>query len=223
MDNNQSATLTDPSKLSGAGGGDNVSEETISLHKLVNKELGTNYADDDAALQGLKQTKDYVGRVGQVMPFFDKAKEKGIATSKLFEAMDQIVNGTPVTATPASADTDKFATKEQVLKLQADIFYRDNPQVAPYRQAIDDYALATGKTQSEVVASDTFKTLLENAKGFDEAQKAKSVLQTNSRLGVASDKLTKAQEAAKSGDFTGAANNAVGAVLDQIADQEKRR
>ena len=223
MDNNQSATLTDPSQLNGAGGGDNVSEETFSLHILVNKELGTNYADDDAALAGLKQTKDYVGRVGQVMPFFDKAKALNIPTSKLFEAMDNIVNGNPVTVPPTSENTDKFATKSEVVSLQRDLFYRDNPGLAPYRQAIDTVSDATGKSPAEIVSMEQFKGLIEGAKGFDEMQKSKSVLQSNSRLGVASDKNTKAQEAMKVGDITGAVNNAVGAVLDQINDQEKRR
>jgi len=213
MDNNQPATLTDAPQLSAAGGGSNVSEETVSLHTLVNKELGTNYADDDAALQGLKQTKDYVGRVGQVMPFFDKAKALNIPTSKLFEAMDNIVNGTPQ-GSPASENTDKFATKEQLVKLQADIFYQNNPQVAPYRQAIDEFAVATGKSPAEVVALDAFKSLIENAKGFDEVQKAKSVLQTNPRLGVASDNLMKAQESAKAGDISGAQTHAMDAVME---------
>jgi len=147
------------------------------------------------------------------MPFFDKAKALNIPTSKLFEAMDNIVNGTPQ-GSLASENTDKFATKEQLVKLQADIFYQNNPQVAPYRQAIDEFAVATGKSPAEVVALDAFKSLIENAKGFDEVQKAKSVLQTNPRLGVASDNLMKAQESAKAGDISGAQTHAMDAVME---------
>ncbi|MDE2098558.1 MAG: hypothetical protein KGL39_14990 [Patescibacteria group bacterium] len=213
MENNQSATLPDAPQLSAAAGGDNVSEETVSLHDLVNKELGTNYVDDDAALAGLKQTKDYVGRVGQVMPFFDKAKALNIPTSKLFEAMDSIVNGNPQ-GSPASDNTDKFATKEQLLSLQRDMFYKDNPQFASYRQAIDEVSNATGKSPADIVAMESFKTLITNAAGFDEVQKAKSVLQTNSRLGVASDNLTKAQESMKAGDVAGAQAHAMDAVME---------
>ncbi len=213
MDNNQSATLPDAPQLSAAVGGDNVSEETVSLHDLVNKELGTSYADDDAALQGLKQTKDYVGRVGQVMPFFDKAKEKGIATSKLFEAMDNIVNGTPQ-GSPVSENTDKFATKDQILSLQRDIFYKDNPQLSGYRQAIDEFSTATGKSPAEVVAMDSFKALIGNATGFDEVQKAKTVLNSNPRLGVAQDSMTKAAEAMKTGDQSSAIANAMDGVME---------
>ncbi len=222
MENNP-APITDAINVVAAEGQANVSEETIALHKLVNKELGTTYADDETALQAIKQTKAYVGKVGQVLPYLDKAKEKGIHTSKLIEAMENVLNGNGQQPSPApSVDTDKFATREQVAKLQADIFYRDNPSVAPYRQAIDEFAAATGKSQPEIIQMDAFKTLVGNATGFDEMQKAKSVLQTNPRLGVATDNLTKAQEAVKSGDFAKAQDLAVGAVMEQINAQEKR-
>lgn len=213
MDNNQSTTITDPGKLAGAGGGDNVSEETISFHELVNKELGTNYVDAPAALQGLKQTKDYVGRVGQVMPFFDKAKEKGIPTSKLFEAMDTIINAQEQKVEPVvqKIDTDQFVTKDE---LNRQLFYKDNPQYQPYQELIDATAKAQGVTADKVVSSDAFKPFFEKAKGFEEIEKTKSVLQTNQRLGVASDSFTKAADAAKTGDMSGAQKHAMDAVME---------
>jgi len=209
MDPNQSTTVPDASQLSAAVGGDNGSAETLEIRDYVNRLWGTNYADNDAAEKGLVETKAYVGKVGQVLPFFDKAKEKGIPTSKIFEAMDNVVNGAAQPSPIQISETDKFATKEQVAKLQADIFYRDNPAVAPYRQAIDEFASATGKTQAEVITMEAFKNLIEGAKGFDEVQKAKSVLQTNPRLGVATDTLTKAQDALK--------NNAPQSVVADLA------
>lgn len=213
MDNNQSATLPDAPQLSVAVGGDNVSEETTELHVLINKEFGTKYADDDAALKGLKETRDYVGRAGQMLKLIDSGRSKGMSENEIILKMQDSINGN-AQASPVSSDTDKFATKEQVAKLQADIFYRDNPNVATYRQAIDEFAAATRKTQAEVIQMDAFKSLIDNAKGFDEVQKAKSVLQTNPRLGVASDNLTKAQESAKAGDIAGAQAHAMDAVME---------
>jgi hypothetical protein len=226
MENNPAATLPDGINVVPAAGGANVSEETISLHELVNKELGTNYGDDDAALQGLKQTKDYVGRVGQVMPFFDKAKERNIPTSQLFEAMDKVISGNapaPAAQPPASVDTHNLATKDEVRSLQRDIFYEKNPQFQGYRQAIDGISDATGKSPAEIVVSDAYKGVFENASGFDRIQKEKSVLQTNPRLGVATDNMTKAQEALRGGNFGKAADLAVGAVMETIAAQEGRK
>jgi hypothetical protein len=225
MDNNPSATIPGASNVSAAVGGENVSEQTTTLVQLVNKELGTNYKDDEAALQGLKETKNFVGTVGQVKPFFDKAREKGIPTSKLFEAMDKIINNdnSAPQAQPPSVDISKLATKEEVAKLQRDLFYKEKPQFEPYRQAIDGMADATGKSPSEIVASDAFKPVFEKASGFDELQKSKSVLQSNPRLGVATDNLAKAQDALKQGDFGKASNLAVGAVMEQIAAQENRK
>jgi hypothetical protein len=213
MENNQSATLTDASQLNAAGGGDNVSEETISLHELVNKELGTSYNDDDAALQGLKQTKDYVGRVGQVMPYFDKVREKGIPTNQLFKAMDTVVNGNPA-GSPVGADTDKVAIQQELRSIRRDAFYAKNPDLEAYASTIDEVVNSTGKSYQEVVGSDSFKGIIEKAKGFDEIQKAKSVLQTNPRIGVAQDSLTKAQESMKQGDQAGAVANAMNAVME---------
>lgn len=211
MDNNPSITITDTAHVDAAGGKENVSAETVNLFELVNKELGTTYKDDAAALAGLKQTKDYVGRVGQVMPFFDKAKELGIPTSKLFEAMDNTINNPQ--GTQPTADTSKFVTREE---MDRELFYKDNPQYVPFKPMIDAMATSQKVEASAVVGQDAFKTIFDKAKGFDEVQRSKSVLQTNSRLGVASDSMTKASEAMKNGNQPAAVQNAMDAVLETM-------
>lgn len=211
MANNPSETITGAAQLTATDGAENVSEETVGLAEFVNKELGTNYKDDEAALAGLKQTKDYVGRVGQVMPFFDKAKEKGIPTSKLFEAMDQTLNGQVPPQVQPVAEPSNYVTKDE---LSRQLFFKDNPQYQPYEAIIDAMAAQNKVAPREVVESDQFKSLFDKAKGFDEVQKSKSVLQTNSRLGVAQDSMTKAQEAMQSGDVRKAQDLAVKAVID---------
>lgn len=219
MEDNQSATLPGASQLNASVGGDNVSEETTELHVLINKEFGTKYTDDDAALKGLKETRDYVGRAGQMLKIVDVGRTKGMSETEIIQKMNESINGN-ANASPVSEGTDKFATKTELLSLQRDLFYRDNPTLATYRQSIDAVADATGKSPAEVVSMEQFKGLIDSAKGFDEIQKAKSVLQTNPRLGVASDNLTKAQESAKAGDIPGAQASAMKAVMEVVYGQK---
>lgn len=213
MDNNPSVPIPDAPQLSAAAeGGENVSEETVSLHQLVNSELGLNYPDDRAALQGLKETRSYVGKVGQILPYFDRAREQGIPTSKLLEAMDNIVNGQPAPQqAPAAPDTDRFVTKDE---LNRQLFYKDHTEYQPYQPIIDAMAATQGKRPDEVVQDAAFKSVFEQAQGFKEAEKSKSVLQTNSRLGAAADTMTKAAEALKTGDIASAQMHALDAVMD---------
>lgn len=87
------------------------------------------------------------------------------------------------------------------------MFYKDNPQYADanVRALIDKL----GTSPSEVVASPEFKAVFEKAKGFDDSQKLRTVLDSNPRLATSRDALTKAVEMRKAGASTDAISDLV--------------
>ena len=72
----------------------------------------------------------------------------------------------------------------------------------------------TGKPIRQVVELPAVKTLVEKARSFDEAERSRSVLHSNPKLGQVRDKLTESREALEKGDVNTAKSGAVGAVLD---------
>lgn len=111
-------------------------------------------------------------------------------------------------------DPSKFATREELDAIKEDAFFSKNADYEPFRNTIKNLSKATGQRFDEVVASDDFKNIFDKVKQADEVAKSKSVLQTNPRLGRATDKLSEAQEAAKAGDHKTAGNKAVEAVME---------
>lgn len=161
-------------------GNTHVEGTALTLDQL-NAELGTRYQTVEAAVKGLKETKRYVGQVGQE----PKAQE---------------------------VDTSKFVSKEQY---EQDMFYAGQPKLAPYKEIINARAKELGVRPADAVANDAaLKTTLEKLSGYDETENAKSVLMTNPRLGQVTDHLTKANEAAKQGDYRTAESAATKAVME---------
>lgn len=109
-------------------------------------------------------------------------------------------------------DEGKFITKEQY---EQDLFYSRNADLAPYRDLINARADVLKTTPANVVESDpVIKSTLEKLRGYDDTEKAKSVLMSNPRLGQVTDALEVARAAADKGDFNVANDNAVKAVMD---------
>lgn len=163
-------------------GSTHVEGTALTLDQL-NSELGTRYQTVEAAVKGLKETKSYVGKVGQVRE-------------------------------TQEVDPSKFITKEQY---ETDVFYASNKNLEPYKEIINARAKELGIRPAEAIANDSaLKTTLEKLSGYDETQNAKSVLMTNPRLGQVTDHLTKANEAAKSGDYRTAESAATKAVMETM-------
>ena len=100
---------------------------------------------------------------------------------------------------PKNEDTSEL--KMEVSKMQEDLFYAQNKDYEPYKGIISELKKANpDKTLSELVALDSFKTVYDDAKSYAEVKSAKSILSTNSRIGVVGDKLSQAQTAIDKGD-----------------------
>lgn len=87
-----------------------------------------------------------------------------------------------------SSGTDNIAS--ELKQLKENLFYKDNPDYAPYRALINKM----GSNPEEVAQSPEFKAIFEKAKGFDDSQKLKTVLSSSPRLAASRDNISKARE-----------------------------
>lgn len=98
----------------------------------------------------------------------------------------------------------------ELRELKENLFYKDNPKYAPYREVISKL----GSNPEQVIATDAFKTVLERAVGYDESQNLKTVLQSNPRIQSSTNKLSQASEAMKQGRHEDASSQAAKAVME---------
>lgn len=179
-------TATDGSQVEGTEGDTNVDGTALTLEQL-NERLGTKYNTVDAALDGLKETKNYVGKAGTVEKENKELKEK------------------------LTGNSGEFITKEQY---EQDMFYSKHEDLAAYKDIINARAKELNIRPAEAVESDpSLKQTLEKLRGYDKTEGAKSVLMSNQRLGQVTDDMEKAQEAIKAGDNRAAESSAVKAVM----------
>lgn len=168
-------------------GESNVGGEALTLNQL-NEFLGTTYQTKEKALEGLKETKNYVGKAG-VVEKENKALKEALKNS----------NG-------------EFITKDQY---EQDLFYSRHADLEPYKDIINARAKDLGVRPADAIETDpSLKSTLEKLRGFDKTENSKSVLMSNQKLGQVSDTMEKANEAMKTGDVRGASDNAVKAVIE---------
>lgn len=95
-------------------------------------------------------------------------------------------------------DESKFISREQY---EQDMFYSKKPEYdqPEIRAILDSMAHAKNIPHRDVAESPEFKAVFEKVRGYDESQKAKTVLATNPRIAASRDVLQKAAEAAQQG------------------------
>lgn len=83
----------------------------------------------------------------------------------------------------------------ELAKLRTDMWFKDNPDHAPFREIIEKL----GTNPNEVIASEAYKAVFTKAKGYDELQSRRTVLESNPRIAASKDTLAKATEALSQG------------------------
>ena len=136
--------------------------DALTLAEL-NQALGKNFPNKEAAIKAYKDTFSYVGK-----------KQEDIEREVLAK-----VNG---------PSTDALA--KELAQIKKDMFYKDNPQFAPYRATIDKI----GGNPSDVVNDPSLKEIFEKAQGFDQSQNLRTVLESNPRIASSKSSLDKARE-----------------------------
>lgn len=137
--------------------------DALTLAEL-NQALGKNFPSKDSALKAFKDTFSYVGK-----------KQEDIKKEVLQEVA-------------STNQTDALA--KELAQIKKDMFYKDNPELAPYRATIDKI----GDNPSDVVNDPAFKDILEKAKGYDQSQNLRTVLESNPRIASSKSSLDKARE-----------------------------
>ncbi len=137
----------------------------MTLEEL-NGALGKQFPDRETAIKSIKDTFSYVGKK------VEDIEKEVIAKVQNNEAVTKLTS--------------------EMANLRKDMFYKDNPQYADpdVRKIIE----GLGANPAEIVQSEPFKNIFTKVQGFNETAKLKTVLESNPRLAVSKDNLSKAAE-----------------------------
>lgn len=203
-------TLPDGGDVAPADGQGADQNGNISLEDLQSV-LGKEFRDKETALKSVKDTFNYVGDVGKVKNLFAEAKQRlNTDDNGVLEALQKVMDQQPQGEAQPQAPADAFITREQY---QEDMFFSKNPNLEETRDLLtalkDSADESYAMTWSDFVKTESAKKVIDTFAGYQEVQAKKSVLESNPRLGAASDKLANAQQkletalsAQRNGDVT---------------------
>lgn len=146
--------------------------EALTLEQ-VNKLTGRDFKDLESAEKGMKDTFEYVGKAGQVKKDLETELE-GLKSGK---------------------EGDSQKVLDRMAAVEEELFFNSRPEVN--RDVAKMVSKAKGLSLTEVIEDDSYKELAEKIKTADETEQAKSVLQSNPRLGGAEDRMSSAKESMK--------------------------
>jgi len=178
------------------GGADEASVISLEELKAV---LGKDFKDKDSALKSVKDTFNYVGDVGKVKNVLTEAKNKlGTDEKGVLEALNKLsmdeIKKEEVAVVPTQPSAEGFITKEQY---HEDMFFSKNQNLSEVKDILTPLKNASPETKTmswdAFIATDNAKKVVDTFSGYQEIQSKKSVLESNPRLGVATDKLSEAR------------------------------
>lgn len=187
--------------------GKGTASEVMSLEEM-NKHLGKDFKDRDSALKAIKDTFSFVGSTGQIKQRLNELKDQGLSEEEVFNRLKNFDQGSKKTDSAIPEDVQK-----RISRLEDENFYAVHPQFKEYANVLSGLRTSTGLSLSDLVASDTYKSVFEKLSAHDQAADQKRVLESSPRLGRVRDKMKEAREASESNPKV-ARGMAVGAVLD---------
>lgn len=182
------------------------------LKEKLEEALGKEFKDDETLIKSLKDTQSYVGKK------IDAEKLEGVMT-ELKSIYDTDESGVLESLTElAKANKEKSLDEKFVSKqdFEDKVFWdkEENKPFLPLKEALVAFAKSQNLSLDAAKEAEGFKPVLEAHKKATEADKSKSVLETNPRLGQATDKISQARESANKGDHIKAGDQAADAVID---------
>ena len=185
--------------------------ESLSEENIVPNELGSADGNGAVSEQVTSPNKDNVLSLEEINSFLGKNfTDKATALKALKDTQSFVGKRKEDFASELQQASQQ--TAEELRQIKEEMFYQKHPEYAPYKDTIK----AMGNNPAEVVENPAFKSLFEKARGFDESQSLKSVLESNPRVVASQDKLSKAREAVASGRFENAETLAAQAVLETL-------
>lgn len=179
-------------------GDDESVNETVGFASKIGQALNKQFKDDESALKAVQDTFKYVSGSAKARKVLETVMQnKGFKTEE--QAIDFINNSViDVEQKEKAENNPNLVTREEFERAN---FYNDNPSYKPYKNLIETYQKANpDKSRSEILELEDFKDAFEKVKSHDETKKQKSILHSNSKVGMGIDKMTKAMEADKSGN-----------------------
>lgn len=203
--------IPDASQLNAADS-TGADKDAISLAEL-NSILGKDYKDRDTALRSVKETYSFVGKRDDHAKLVKEAVQRtGLSEDKVLERLTNLM-------TEQTPSNDNFITKDQYLE---DMFFSKNPDLNAVKDIIKPLKNASDEFKSmswdDYVKSEKISGIVATFKTATEYQNAKSVVESNPRIGSATNKLQAAKQELNEGNYTNAKSNAVSAVIDMLQD-----
>lgn len=177
--------------------------EGLPLHEALGKVLGKEFPDTPAAVKAARDTFKFVGESGEARKALQTVMEtKGFKTPK--EAVDFISSSlkpaeTAKVEVPAEVKRPEFDANQFVPRAEFDKkdFYANHPEIKGHEKLVETFVKANpGKSRDEILGMDEFK----EAFGPIQAARQKSVLHSDSKIGVAQTNMDKAREKAAEGN-----------------------
>lgn len=97
----------------------------------------------------------------------------------------------------------------EIKLIKEELFYSQNPEFKPYRDTI----AAMGTNPADVVEKESFKKIFTDLTEYEKTKNAKSVLESNPRIGQAKTKIDEARDMVSRGQYAESKATAVDAVL----------
>lgn len=133
--------------------------------------------------------------LAEIQKIFPNVKTKEDALKSIEETKSFVGKRKEDIAKEISQNQNTDILAKEIKELKENMFFKDNPNLAPYKAAFKKI----GGNPEEFFNSAEFKPLFEKAKGYDESQSTRSVLESNPRLQYARDNVTQGAEALKNG------------------------
>lgn len=105
---------------------------------------------------------------------------------------------------------DSSSNEDRIKQIETELFYSNNPQYKLYKDTI----AAMGGNPAEVVEKEAFKKIFTDLSEFEKTKNAKSVLESNPRIGQAKTRIDEAKDLSVKGKQAEAGALATAAVLD---------
>ncbi len=152
----------------------------------------------------LKEMNEFLGK---------DFKDKGSALKAIKDTFSYVGKKREDIVKEVSGDTSHLAS--ELKQIKENLFYKENPELAEHRALISKL----GDNPEVVAGSPEFQAIFSKAKGYDESQKLRTVLESNPRITASRDNISKAKDLLENPNTREQGENAIArAVLESIGE-----
>lgn len=185
---------------------DNQSDSFADENEFGSPDGSGNVADSKLSLEDINTL------LGRKYPDIETARKGLKSTYSMVGKVGQLEKDLE---TLKKSGESNSANTEKIKQIETELFYSNNPQYKPYKDTIS----AMGGNPAEVVEKEAFKKLFTDLSEFEKTKNAKSVLESNPRIGQAKTRIEEAKDLNIRGKYADANAAATNAVLEAYEKQ----